>query len=134
MEKPNNMTDSNEVAASTAKGSETSAQNLSAEAVHPAYQGAYDQAKLLTRKLDNTVGTWNGPDSPNDEMTVTIMVRCKASDDEIDRTVRQIINHERKPLTDAEYNAQFGADPGAMSRVEKFAKDRLAVCMCASAH
>lgn len=64
-----------------------------------------------------------GPTDPNKEITATIMVRSKASDEEMDRTLEKITRHEIKPLTDEEFNQRFGADPEAMKRVLKFAEE-----------
>jgi kumamolisin len=82
-----------------------------------------DRAELLDTRASDPKGTKVGPSDPNAEISVTVMVKSKASDQEINDTVAKIANGKEKPLTDAEFNSRFGADPAAMARVEKFAKD-----------
>src|SRR6185295_19831427 len=49
--------------------------------------------------------------------------RSKATDQELNDTLQKVINHQLAPLTNAEFDAKFGADPDAMKRVTKFASD-----------
>ena len=82
-----------------------------------------DRAVLLNTRVDEPPQDKKiGPTDPNKEITVTVMVKPKASEKEIDDTLAQIARRERKPLTDKEYNERFSADPDAMKRVSKFAK------------
>lgn len=64
-----------------------------------------------------------GPTDPNKEIIATIVVKSKASEQEMDQTLAKILNREMKALTDQEFNDRFGADPAAMERVKKFAQD-----------
>ncbi len=82
-----------------------------------------DRAELLDSKRSEPRGIKVGPSDPNAEITVTVMVKSKASDKEVDQTLQRIIDHKQKPLSDAEFNAKFGADPNSMARVLKFAND-----------
>lgn len=77
----------------------------------------------LTDSARPAFGTRVGPTNPNAEISVTIMVKSKASESDMDKTLEKIVKGEIKPLTDDEFKAQFGADPDAMNRVNKFAKD-----------
>lgn len=83
-----------------------------------------DRAVLLnTRVNEPPVEQKIGPTDPKKEISVTVMVKPVASEKEIDDTLAQIARRERKPLTDTEYNERFGADPAAMKRLAKFARD-----------
>lgn len=81
-----------------------------------------DRAELLDKR-NGSIGTRVGPSNPEIEISVTVMVRPKASDKEIDDTIARIANGERKPVSDAEFNERFSASPEAMARVQKFAAD-----------
>lgn len=83
-----------------------------------------ERAELVeTRVTSPPEGQKIGPTDPNKEINATIIVKSKASDQEMDQTIWQIATHKRKPLSDAEFNARFAADPSAMKRVMKFAAD-----------
>ena len=82
---------------------------------------AGDRAELLDSKLPEPRGSKIGPTDPDAEITVTIMVKSVASEQEVNRTLEDIASGKRKPLSDAEFNASFGADPMAMSKVLRFA-------------
>ena len=83
-----------------------------------------DRVELLNTKLASPPdGEKIGPTDPNGDLNITLMVRSKASDKEMDQTLADIANHKRNPLSEAEFNARFGADPQAMQRILKFADD-----------
>jgi kumamolisin len=82
-----------------------------------------DRAQLLDTRTVTPRGTKMGPTDPEQEITVTVMVKSKASVAEMDKCLQEIQEGKRKPLTDKEFTAQFGADSTAMSNVLKFAKD-----------
>lgn len=64
-----------------------------------------------------------GPTDPEKQINVTVMVKSKASEKEIDDTLNKISSGKMKPLSETEFNAKFGADQEAMQRVLKFAQD-----------
>lgn len=53
---------------------------------------------------------------------VTVIVRSRASDAEIDETMEKVARRERAPLSDSEFEQRFGADPAAMQKVRDFAR------------
>lgn len=63
-----------------------------------------------------------GPTDPERVINATVMVRSKATEEEMDRTIENIASGKSKPLTDKEFNERFGADPQALERVLKFAR------------
>lgn len=98
-------------------------QSEASGALSPRIKMAGSRAELLDTTHNDTVGTRIGDTDINAEMTATIMVKSKASDKMIDDTLAKIYAHEMKPLSAKEFNEQFGADPQAMERVQKFARD-----------
>lgn len=82
-----------------------------------------DQAQLLDTKTVTPHGKKMGPTDPEQDITVTVMVKSKGSEQEMDKCLQEIVEGKRKPLTDKEFAAQFGADQTSMSHVLKFAKD-----------
>ncbi len=84
-----------------------------------------DRAQLLNTKSTpaDQDKTLVGPTDANKELTVTIMVKSKASDQEINKTLEKVVKHQIKPLTDKEFADKFGADPDAVQRVLKLAAD-----------
>ncbi len=86
-----------------------------------------ERAELLSTRAEQTSNETKkekiGPSDPNKEITATIVVKSKGSEQEMDLTLARIQNREIKPLTDEEFNDRFGADPEAMKRVKKFAED-----------
>lgn len=83
-----------------------------------------ERAELLdTAKAGTPEGKLVGPTKPDAPMSVTIMVKSKASEKDVDETLAKIIKHEQAPLTDAEFQNKFGADPDAVKRIVQFAKD-----------
>ncbi len=83
-----------------------------------------DRTQLLHSRNSDPAGTEIGPTNPEKDMTVTVMVKSKASDREMDDTLQKITSGKMAPLSDAEFNAKFGADEKAMERVLQFAKER----------
>ena len=77
-----------------------------------------DRSELLDTRASDPRGTKVGPSDPNAEISVTVMVKSKASDQEINDTVGKIANGKEKPLTDAEFNSRFGADPAEAIAIE----------------
>jgi len=63
------------------------------------------------------VGKSNG----EHEIHVSVFVKSKGSEQAMDDTLQKITSGKQKPLTDAEFNASFGADPASKKRVEDFA-------------
>jgi kumamolisin len=82
-----------------------------------------DRAELLDSRHGAPIGTRVGPSNPDAEISVTVMVRSKAPSQEMDETLARIVSGKQKPLTDAEFDSLFGADPGSMSRVQMFASE-----------
>lgn len=94
-----------------------------------------DNQDAATKKLQddaspgNSLQTSGQPGSESQVITgdkpviigVTIIVRSRASEAEIDATLEQVSRRERLPLTDAEFKQQFGADLKAMQKVREFA-------------
>ncbi len=95
---------------------------LQKEAFSPRHRQVGERVEL-TDSSRPAFGTRVGPTNPNAEISVTVMVKSKASEAEMDQTLQKIIKGDIKPLTDDEFKAQFGADSDAMNRVLKFAKD-----------
>lgn len=119
------MSDRREIDSKT-EAKEKAADPLRQEAVHefgPRVRLVGERAELLNTERPAPSGTLVGPTDPNTEISVTMMVKSKATDKEIDDTLAQIINKQRNVLTEAEFDAQFGADPAAMKKVLKFAQD-----------
>ena len=82
-----------------------------------------DRTQLLQTNNSQTDATEVGPTNPDKELNVTVMVKSKASEQEMDDTLQKITSGQMKPLTNAEFNSKFGADDQAMTRVLQFAKD-----------
>lgn len=82
-----------------------------------------ERAELLDTRNLSPKGSRVGPSDPNAEISVTVMVKSKASDKLVDDTIQKIADGKQKPLSDKEFNAKFGADPNSMANVLKFAKD-----------
>lgn len=107
------------------KSANPAAAALQSEALHLQerhVQIVGDRAQLLDSRRATPDGTLIGPTDPNKEISVTLMVRSKASDNEFDQALKDMAEHKIKPLNDAKFTAQFGADPEAMGRVLNFAK------------
>jgi kumamolisin len=81
------------------------------------------RAELLDTSGKQAVGTLIGPTDADSEMTVTIMVRSKASEKQINETLAAVISHRLKPMSAKEFNEKFGADRQSVERVKKFAAD-----------
>ncbi len=98
--------------------------SLRKEVFSPRVRIVGERAELLdTRRQDPPIGTLIGPTDAKAPISVTIMVKSKATEQEINDTLQKIIEHKQKPLNDAEFNARFGADPNSMAKILKFAKD-----------
>jgi kumamolisin len=82
-----------------------------------------NRAELLDTRKSAPIGSRVGPSNPDEEISVTVMVKSKASDQEMNDTLQQIISGQRKPLSDAEFNSRFGVDASSLERVQKFAAD-----------
>ena len=80
------------------------------------------RARLLNSRASVAGDVEVGPTNPEKDMTVTVMVKSKASEKEMDETLDKITSGKMAPLTDAEFNAKFGADENAMGRVINFAR------------
>lgn len=80
-----------------------------------------ERTQLASGKASLPAGTEIGPSDPEKQMTVTVMVKSKATEKEIDDALNKITSGKMAPLTDAEFNARFGADEKALGRVLKFA-------------
>ena len=93
------------------------------EGLNPRVRISGDKAELLYTRTAAEKGTRIGPSDPNQQIDVTVMVKSKGSEQEMEDTLQKILEGKKKPLTDAQFNAQFGADKDAMNRVLKFAKD-----------
>jgi kumamolisin len=120
------MSDSHEIAEKTAEKVDSQPgllQQEATEAFGPRISIIQDRAVLLDSRTTAPAGSKVGPTDAGQEISSTIIVRSKASRQELDETLKQVVNHERKPLSDAEFNERFGADPQSMSRVVKFAED-----------
>ncbi len=119
--------------AEPAKGSGQKANEAASEAIDARSalaEGAFkprvnfvgDRAELLDTE-PTPQGKRIGPSDPNADMTITIMAKSKGTEQEIDQTIALIMSGKQKPLTDAEFEARFGADPDSVKRIEQFAKD-----------
>lgn len=82
-----------------------------------------EKAELLYTQTASPRGSRIGPTDPNSQIDVTVMVKSKASEQEMNETLQRIIEGKEEPLDDAQFAARFGADKAAMDRVLKFAKD-----------
>lgn len=54
---------------------------------------------------------------------VTLLVKSRASDSQMDDTIKEIAERKRYPLDDAEFENRFGADKASMDKVKLFAKE-----------
>ncbi|MBX9688493.1 MAG: S53 family peptidase [Candidatus Obscuribacterales bacterium] len=98
-------------------------QDEAREAFEPRYRIVSERAELLYTRIETPEKGKIGPSDPEKEISATIVVRSRASDEEFNQTLAKIARHEIKALSDSEYNAKFAADPQAMARVLKFAAD-----------
>lgn len=92
-------------------------------ALEPRVKVIGDRAELLDTKTVSPKGKRVGPSDPEAEITVTVMVKSKASEQEIDSTLQKIAEGKQRPLNDKEFKDKFGADPAALAKVKDFAKD-----------
>lgn len=101
------------------------AESLREDSIKPRVKIVGERAELLDSKLPDAPadGVSMGPTDPKSEMTVTVMVKSKASDKEIDQTLNEIMEGKRAPLSNTEFDAKFSADPQSMARIKRFAKD-----------
>lgn len=97
--------------------------NEATQELAPRVRIAGDRAELLDTKAATPHGDKIGPTDSNAEITVTVMVKSKASDQEVDQTLQKIIDGKQKPLSNKEFDERFGADPNSLTNVLKFAKD-----------
>src|ERR1700733_9333975 len=81
-----------------------------------------NRAEMLDTQSGPPDGTLIGPTDPYQVIRVTVMVKSKGTEKDMDQTIEQITQGKQRPLTDAEFDDKFGADPAAMGRVVKFAK------------
>lgn len=96
-------------------------EKIRAESLSPRYQTIGSRAELSGTQKEAQPGSEIGPADPNQEISVTVMVKSKASDKEIDDTLKAVINQKRAPLTDAEFEQRFSSDPGSVKRILEFA-------------
>lgn len=82
-----------------------------------------DKAELLYTQVASPRGTKIGPTDPSKEIDVTVMVKSKATEQDMDKALQELGSGKRKPLSNKEFETEFGADNDAMKRVLKFAKD-----------
>ncbi len=82
-----------------------------------------DKAELLYTQVASPRGTKIGPTDPSKEIDVTVMVKSKATEQDIDKALEELSSGKRKPLNNRDFESEFGADKDAMKRVLKFAKD-----------
>jgi kumamolisin len=68
-------------------------------------------------------GTVKGEIDPNTQMEVTVMLKSKASDLRMDRTLARIAQGRQNPLTETEFADHFGSNTESLSAVTKFAQD-----------
>lgn len=82
-----------------------------------------DRAELLGSSCSPPDGTPKGDTDPNKEMTVTIMVKSKASEAEMDRDLEKIASKTMNFLSRNEFENKYSADADSLKRVLDFAKD-----------
>jgi kumamolisin len=81
-----------------------------------------ERAEFLETRRTAAAGVRVGLSDPDAFISVTVMVKSRASEDEMNQTLSGITSGQQKPLTDTEFSARFGADLQSMKRVEKFAQ------------
>ena len=117
------MSDRAETGKTEAPQSTPASEALQKEALQSRHKLVGERVELTDSARGAALGTRVGPTNPNADMSVTIMVKSKATEKEINDTLEKVIKHEIDPLSDAEYESRFGADKDAMNRVLKFAAD-----------
>jgi kumamolisin len=80
-----------------------------------------ERVKLLQSRNSTPECGDLGPTNPEKELTVTVMVKSKASEKEMDDALAKITSGKMAPLSDLEFTARFGVDEEALKRVLKFA-------------
>ena len=93
---------------------------------HSSHDKQNHTAKLIPlprSKRGTPDGVLVGPSEPSEEISITVMVKSKASDAEFDKTIKDIADHKRNALSDTEFAAKFGANPNSLKHVLKFAAD-----------
>ena len=97
---------------------------------HEAAKLGIAQSMSATRAQDAVppTGTAIGPTAANENIIVTVIVKSKASDQDMDQAIKDISDGKRAPLSKQQFAAEFSADPDALKRVTDTARaDGLAV-------
>ncbi len=89
----------------------------------PRYRVTGDRAELLRTERTQPQGILKGDTNPNEDMSVTVMLRSKAPELVLDRHLARIAAGRGDFLTEGQFARKFGADPTAIESVGKFAAD-----------
>lgn len=87
----------------------------------PRYKITGDRAELLRSERTQPQGILKGDTNPNQDMSVTMMLRSKAPELVLDRHLARIAAGRSQFLDEAQFARKFGADPAAVDSVTKFA-------------
>jgi len=92
-------------------------------ALTPRYQIVGDRALMLASEHSQPGGTPDGDVDPASTMSVTLYLKSKASNAEIQQTLKSIARGEQADYSENPkgFADKFGADPIAVAQVEKFA-------------
>ena len=83
---------------------------------------ASDRIKFSGSEKAAPVGTLKGEVDPNAEMQVSVMLKSKATDLRVDRTLARIAEGRQAPLNDADMAKTFGSTQESLDAVAKFAQ------------
>ncbi|MGH9553754.1 MAG: protease pro-enzyme activation domain-containing protein, partial [Terriglobales bacterium] len=81
-----------------------------------------DNAQLLMSNRTAPVeGVMKGLVDPNEPIDVTVMLKSKGSDLQMDRSIARMISGKQDWMTQSEFADKFGADPESLSQLHTFA-------------
>jgi len=95
---------------------------LAAELQTDERSSKFDTQKLPTGKGSER-GTKLRETDPNADIEVTVQMKSKASEADMDRVLKNIRDGKQAPLSDGEFTKQFGANQSSLDAVNKFAQD-----------
>lgn len=89
-----------------------------------AYIIAGNKAQLVNSEREKLAGTkLVSAAAPGDSMQVVVQLKSRASDAELDKMYKLVTEGKHAPLTDAEFEKQFGVDSTGLQQLKKFAGD-----------
>jgi kumamolisin len=82
-----------------------------------------ETTRLLYTDRQAPQGILKGEVDPNAQMDISVYLKSKASDLQLERHVARMTLGRSQPLTQAEFGARFGAEQSSLDKLTQFARD-----------